>query len=147
MCSGRRGKVRPHHPADPEPFRGRVRPHHRGQLQEAGRHRRGDLPPGHTRHCRPGGKFLSSFWARGVHTFLQRESERGIGYAVLYLYFPFYGLCRHYLTCVQAALCASVYLLSRINRLTATSTTSPGPIQRLSADYSQLIIHNCYDNH
>jgi hypothetical protein len=74
MCSGRRGQVRPHHPADPEPFRGRVRPHHRGQLQEAGRHRWGDLPPGHTRHCGPGGKFLSLF-GRGGYIHFCRENQ------------------------------------------------------------------------
>ena len=54
-CSRGRGQVRADHPADPEPLRGRVRPHHRGQLQEAGRHRRGDVSAGHPGHRGPGG--------------------------------------------------------------------------------------------
>ncbi len=104
LCSGRRGQVRPHHPADPEPFRGRVRPHHRGQLQEAGRHRWGDLPPGHTRHCRPRG----NFGARGVNPFLQRESVRGIGHVVLVLPILLYYVDTIWLVHVKSTLCLCI---------------------------------------
>lgn len=50
-----RWQVRPHDlSTDPEPFRGRVRPDD-GGLQETSRHRRGNVPPRHSRHCRSRG--------------------------------------------------------------------------------------------